>query len=456
MGIIIRDNIQYLITIGNYLVLLLVCIIITSALLDLIISDIGKYMGWVGLGTFPITLFVIFASVYAIGQYFLLRYVKTRIQPLLKNRFLKTLHLTIAISQLCLIAIIVVIIFQIVFYSIYSLILLKSIVYTSFLISGGLFGLLGVRLLLWERLNKNHVLASYGITMIALAITSINNIMYVMFQLRDQRDLEVVSPGLGPTMYAIVNSFTDESYLILTTISFVLTWIATLFLLHHYSKKIGRFIYWAMVLAPLAGFLLPFQYFIPDTIPDLLSYFYTSPSELDLVSSIVKSLIIPVGAVMFGIAFLTAGRRLSDLVFIRDYMYIAGFGIMLFFIVNNPTFLTVLTFPPFGLSTICLVGVSSYLLLIGIYSSSLSIASDAEMLKAVRRSLPAESNLLGMIGSAQQIQNIENRAISMTNHLSSKMMLDSGIQTSLNDEDIKEYLAEIMAEIKQKDESKVK
>jgi hypothetical protein len=409
-------------------------------------------MGWLGLTIFPIALFVTFASVYAIGQYFLLRYVKARIQPLFKHRFIKILHQFIVISQLCLITIIVIIIFQMVFYGIYSLTLLKTIIYTNFLISGGLFGLLGVRLILWERLNKNRVLASYGLTMVALSITSINNIIYVMFQLTGQRNVEKVTPGIDPTMITVVNSFTDESYLVLTTISFILTWISTLFLLHHYSKKVGRFIYWVMVLAPLAGFLFPFQSFIPD----ILSYVYTQPIQLEMVSSIVRNLTIPAGAVMFGIAFITAGRRLSNLSLVKDYMFIAGLGIMLFFIANNPTFLTILTFPPFGLSTICLVGVSSYLLLVGIYSSSLSIAGDAELLRTVRRSLPAESNLLGMIGSAQQIHNIENRAINMTNQLSAKMMLDSGIQTSLNDEDIKHYLADIMAEIRQKNESNVK
>ncbi len=273
-----------------------------------------------------------------------------------------------------------------------------------------------------------------------------------MYQLTGQRNIENVEPGISPTMYAIVDSFTDESYLYLTTISFILTWIATIFLLHHYSKKIGHYVYWLMVLTPLTAFLFPFQSFFPN----ILSFIYSSPIELEVVSSIVNNLTIPAGAVLFGIAFLGAGKRLSNLTVVRDYLFIAGLGIMLFFIANNPTFLTVLTFPPFGLSTICLVGISSYLLLVGIYSSSLSIAGDAELLRTVRKSLPAESNLLGMIGSAQQIQNIENRAIKMTNQLSAKMMLDSGVQTSINDEDIKAYLAEIMDELKQKNESTVK
>lgn len=409
-------------------------------------------MGWLGLSVFPITLFVVFASVYAVGQFFLLRFVKDRIQPLFQNRSIRVLHRSTVISQLCLITILIIIISQIVLYGAYSSILLKSIIYASFITSSCLFGVLGVRLLQWGRLNKTRVLFVYGLTMISLAITSINNIFYVSFQLTEQRGVEVITPGISPTVYAVINSFTDESYIVLTTISFIFAWIATIFLLHHYSKKIGRFIYWMIVLAPLVGFLFPFQNYFPD----ILSFFYQSPTQLELVSSTIESIIIPAGAVLFGIAFLTAGRRLNNLILVKDYMFIAGLGIMLFFIANNPTFLTMLTFPPFGLPTICLVGISSYLLLVGIYSSSLSIAGDVDLLRAVRRSLPAESNLLGMIGSAQQIQIIENRTIQMTNELSAKMMLDSGVQTSLNDEDIKGYIAEIMAEIKRENESDVK
>ncbi|WP_172602059.1 hypothetical protein [Candidatus Nitrosocosmicus franklandus] len=288
--------------------------------------------------------------------------------------------------------------------------------------------------------------------MIALAITSINNIVYVSVQLTEQRGIEYIPPGMSGATYSGVYSVTDEIYIIVTSISFILTWIATVFLLRHYSKKMGRFVYWLVVFAPLVGFLFPFQNYVHG----LLRIFYDSPTELSIVSSIIETLIIPAGAVLFGIAFLSIGRQLSNLILVKDYMFISGLGIMLFFIANNPTFLTLLTFPPFGLSTVCLVGISSYLLLVGIYTSSISVAGDAELLRAVRRSLPTESNLLEMIGSAQQMQDIENRTIKMTNELSAKMMFGSGAQTSLDDEDIKEYLAEIVDEIRREKESNIK
>ena len=45
-------------------------------------------------------------------------------------------------------------------------------------------------------------------------------------------------------------------------------------------------------------------------------------------------------------------------------------------------------------------------------------------------------------------QEIENRVIRITREQQSNMIKETGIESSINDEDVKKYLAEVMEEVK--------
>ena len=66
-------------------------------------------------------------------------------------------------------------------------------------------------------------------------------------------------------------------------------------------------------------------------------------------------------------------------------------------------------------------------------------------MKTTRKLLPYNSNLLGNIASAQEIQRIQSRALKTINQLSDKITEETGIQSSLDDQDIKSYIEEIIA-----------
>lgn len=79
------------------------------------------------------------------------------------------------------------------------------------------------------------------------------------------------------------------------------------------------------------------------------------------------------GGLLFGIAFWMVGRSVCDKK-ISDYMKLSAIGIMLLSISNQDAGIYLLPYPPFGLPTITFVGISSYLLFVGIYYSSVSIS----------------------------------------------------------------------------------
>jgi hypothetical protein len=90
------------------------------------------------------------------------------------------------------------------------------------------------------------------------------------------------------------------------------------------------------------------------------------------------------------------------------------------------------------------------LVLIGLYSSSISVSIDSELLRTVRKSLPEKYNLLGNIASAKEIQRIEDQTLQITSMISDKITKETGIQSSIDEEDIKDYIKDIMEELKKK------
>ena len=69
------------------------------------------------------------------------------------------------------------------------------------------------------------------------------------------------------------------------------------------------------------------------------------------------------------------------------------------FSIYNKNALT--SYPPFGLIMISFFGLASYLLLIGIYSSAISVAEDSNLRRSIRSFAMKESRLLDSIGMAQ-------------------------------------------------------
>ena len=98
----------------------------------------------------------------------------------------------------------------------------------------------------------------------------------------------------------------------------------------------------------------------------------------------------------------------------------------------------------------------SYLLLIGVYSSSISVAEDSNLRRSIRSFAMKESKLLDSIGTAQMEQEIQRKVITFTKRIQDNMTEETGIQSSLTDEDMKEYLEQVIREVKSsKEDSKL-
>jgi hypothetical protein len=92
------------------------------------------------------------------------------------------------------------------------------------------------------------------------------------------------------------------------------------------------------------------------------------------------------------------------------------------------------------------VGLSSYMMLVGVYSSALSVSQDAALRRSIQRSVENQSKLLHGIGTAQMEQEIQKTVLKIANKQADKMKEETGIET-LSSEEMKEYLLEVIKEV---------
>ena len=129
-------------------------------------------------------------------------------------------------------------------------------------------------------------------------------------------------------------------------------------------------------------------------------------------------------------------------------MIISGYGLVLMFISNQAVLLVNIFYPPFGIVTVSIMGLSSYLILLGVYSSAISVSEDSKLRQSIRNFAVKESRLLDSIGTSHMEQEIQRRVLTLTKQNQNRMAEETGIQSSLSDDDVKEYLVQVIEEVK--------
>lgn len=395
--------------------------------------------------------FTIISAIYMVGQYFVLGYVNKKSREVgdyNKKLHIKVLHKALAIVQYVLTAINIFVIVQMVViarYNVASLMAACAISYGSSII---LMGILAQRFFSWFRSNRNHVVMLYGLSSAVIGINAAFTLFYVVYMLFLNQPA-FIRPHLGFfTPFFIPTPLTvtlNSGYIASSIISFIISWAATAILLRHYSRKLGAIRYWIIVCLPLIYFLMQFQ-------PLFLNLFLPLSQSQPILFSTLYTLIFTmskvVGGILFGIAFWLIAKSLRHSTTVRNYMIMSAFGFVLLFVSNQAVVLISAPYPPFGLPTISLMGLSSYLILIGIYSSAVSLSEDINLRKSIRKATEQQSELLSDIGTAQMQKELEKRVMRVVKEDSDTMTKETGVMPSMSDADMREYLNIVLEEIK--------
>ena len=225
-------------------------------------------------------------------------------------------------------------------------------------------------------------------------------------------------------------------------VSFLLKWVATALLLYHYSKRMGKAKYWILISLPLV-------YFSGTYLDDYHIYEPHTETE-ELYWDLYTSLNSTAGGILFYIGFVIAARHFHENLAIKDYMIICGLGFLLFFSAGQSTLANTL-YPPFGLATMSLYGLSTYMILLGLYLSAISVSEDIELRKSIKKSTLRESKFLDSMGTAHMEKELMKRMVVKAMEEQKELTQESGgIKPSLTEEDILDIVKEANKDIKEK------
>ena len=152
---------------------------------------------------------------------------------------------------------------------------------------------------------------------------------------------------------------------------------------------------------------------------------------------------------LLSFAFMTISKGIEKGIHtkINEYLGISALGVALVFVsfFANPSAGSYL---PFGVLSASFFAFGAYLFFSGIYSSAVSIASDSGLRQTIRKSAIQQSKLLDSIGTAHMEQDIQERVLKVAKEQEEALREQTGIEPSLSEEDMKQYLEQVIEEVK--------
>jgi hypothetical protein len=181
----------------------------------------------------------------------------------------------------------------------------------------------------------------------------------------------------------------------------------------------------------------------------VLGYFTPSgETDTEVMNNIlVVSMSSIVAGIIFGAAFLSIARTLRRGTAIRDYLILAAYGMLIFYIAGSAT-VSQAAYPPFGLVSTAFIGLSTYLIYVGLYSSAVTLSQDLTLRKTIRKSVMEQSKLLDSIGTSQMERELQTSILTIAKKTSDEMKENSGIEALLSEDDIRDYMSLVIKEVK--------
>ncbi|MGC2387408.1 MAG: hypothetical protein WA460_10040 [Nitrososphaeraceae archaeon] len=426
-------------------------VIIISALIVLMVTDISLIRAYdiISKQLIPIDtrdiLFGIISIVCLVAEYLLLELIKPppgdergkiRLHVILLYKVTKAVQYVIG-------AIVVFVILQILFSSYYNTAVLLAIILCSYTLSIGILSVFISRIL---TLRRNTIFTFlFVLALGSITINAAIAVVDVSLRLGDRPpETRAFFGGSSDISKGKYNTM-DESYFISYIISFVSAWIATAILLSNYYRKLGKIKYLFITISPMVFFIGQFVAFYPDEISSIIN---VDQFFLASLTTLITTLSKPLGGLMLGIAFWSMSRMGKSHTALNKYLIISGFGFFLLFTSNQAILMSIAPYPPFGIATITVMGLSAYLVVVGIYMSTISLSQDTQLRRSIRRVAITQSKLFDSMVTAEIEIEIERRVREVINIQSVEMEDETGVQPSLNEQEAHDYLKEVIREIK--------
>jgi hypothetical protein len=426
--------------------LILMGFVIITILVDSEIGVIADFIPEQISSSVGLATFIGIAIIFAVTQHFILSYIKQSNKEARPKAFnLDLAFWIVSIGQYILVVILAFVILQIIIAQQYSTVSLSA----SHVISYGfwivILGLLARAFFSWYRLSsKNIMVLILALSMIAYVINGIAGLAYHFDMLTQQKPVVTSNDIAYFPEFSIgtLGSQIDIIYQVAGGAAYVFTWIGTVKLLYPYIKKLGGVKFWTIMGGAMIYYLISFPLFV-------LGYFTPSANVDAMTNILIFSLGGIFTGIIFGAAFLSVAKTLRKDTALRNHMIMAAYGFLIFYIAGSAT-AAQSAYPPYGLASVSLTGLSCYLIYSGLYSSATIVSQDTTLRQSIRKSVTEQSRLLDSIGTAHMEQELESRVLTIAKKNSEAMAEESGVETSMTEDDMKDYLEIVMNEIHSK------
>lgn len=335
---------------------------------------------------------------------------------------------------------------QIIYSQSYYTSVIKYTIILSSALSIFFISLLSMRFISWFKSSENSALLLFTISTLCIIANSIIVIMYSYFALLNVH--QIMSPQIPAINNMMSNiPYIKNAYLISSTVVFISLWVSSIMILKSYSSYIGRIKFWVLMMVPAIYFISKYQFYQSWLSSLLVSTSILSPVSFFGFISIFEVFTNVLAAVLFGLSFWVISRKIKENL-LKQYVQISGIAICLLFLSSQVTTLTLLPYPPFGLISISFASISGFLLFIGLYHAAIITSRNSVLRSVISKSTNNELKFIGSIGSSEMEQEIQKSVMKITKEKADKIDQETGVQRSLDQDDLKQYLDEILDEIK--------
>ena len=362
-----------------------------------------------------------------------------------RSSLLRSVYISTSIVQYGLLILLLVIILEMLNLNGYHKILSLSVVYLSHLYAAGILGVLAFTFIQWYRIIKSYSILTYGIVFIIVSFILLltipllteqyiyrqPNLIHSADYLTLVNNAPIPSPDIA-FIYGLGNYGLP--------LMIVFSWILTVSILQPYIPRIGKKKFWAIASIPLVYQL--FTFIVRDA--NLVS----EPVLVDLIYSrqfqFIMGISYQIAGLFFSIAFLTIARKMRRKL-MKKYLIISALGIMMLFSSMQPGIPFYAAYPPFGIVTLLFLGLSSYMLLVGILGIAANVSRDIELRREIYRGVEINSDILKKVGTAEVQREMERRILPLVDKI--KLSEEMRNRMDPSEEDVKMMIDEVLKEI---------
>lgn len=425
---------KLIVVVAGVLTIFLVLDMELSNVADILHNDMSSLTG--------VGVFILISLVYLIFQFLLLQFSRQNTADLrARRREIKIIDKFVFEVQISIIIIFLLIITEIVTLKIYEVFFLTIITFISNVATLVVMLFLFKRLTQYYKSHSQRTILSYAVSALIISVTALITIFFMVPVLALHShsvspDSEVVFPTFVP------GSLLDKlnyAYYILSVLSFLSVWAGTVTLLVHYAKKVGHTRFWILMVLPLAFYLGQIAV-ISLQIP--LLFIGLDQTSFIFYYRLIFTISSTIGGILFSQPFFLVARSIPHESTTYKHLTILGIGMVLFFVSGSATVYHA-PFPPFGLPTVALIGISSYLLFLGLYSTTISLSEDMEIYKLISKSA-REWKFFLKLGDAE----LEKSVLDKVHSVKESMTAESGVAPSVSIGEAKHYLTAVLEQIK--------